>query len=97
VAAQMVQAMTSEMAKGVQEKPQQQDKPKLKFVEFGRFSTLRISTADTENGTIVNVRKGEQFVTFLFNQEVANGLLQLIEKHYPNLLNSPKNKRGRGA
>jgi hypothetical protein len=45
------------------------------------------------------VRKGEQFVTFLFNEEVANGLLQLIEKHYPNLLgNSPKpNKKGRGA
>jgi hemolysin activation/secretion protein len=79
---------------------QTQEKPKLKFVPFGRFSTLRISTAKTENGTIVNVRKGEQFVTFLFNQEVAKGLLELINKHYPDLLvvTAPNTrKKGRGA
>jgi hemolysin activation/secretion protein len=79
---------------------QTQEKPKLKFVPFGRFSTLRISTAETESGTIVNVRKGEQFVTFLFNQEVAKGLLELINQYHPDLLvvTAPNTrKKGRGA
>jgi hemolysin activation/secretion protein len=76
---------------------QTQEKPKLKFVPFGRFSTLRISTAETESGTIVNVRKGEQFVTFLFNQEVAKGLLELINQYHPDLTAPNTRKKGRGA
>jgi hypothetical protein len=83
-----------------EQQEQTQEKPKLKFVPFGQFSTLRIATAKTENGTIVNVRKGEQFVTFLFNQEVAKGLLELINQHYPDLLvvTAPNTrKKGRGA
>jgi hypothetical protein len=81
-------------------------KAKAEFVQFGVFSTgentqLRVSVAETNGGVSVGLAKAHgQFVEktfgFRLNREVAEGLVQLIAKYYPDLVTTAR-KKGRGA
>ena len=93
-------AMFNELAKS-QQKPAavqqvQQEKPKLEFVEFRRFTGTNLRILEAKNSNVVAIRKGKQFVAFMFTREVAEALSELINKHYPADNSSPR-KRGRGA
>ena len=79
--------------------PNAQQKKKLQFAEFRKFDNLRILTAKVDGGVVISMRKGKQFCAFLFTQEIAEALVELVKEHHPNI--SPANispaKKGRGA